>query len=148
MLGDVEEHALGAVELLLEIAGIWLLLGAVGVILRAEALQPLREFTDIFDQNAKMMDAAVVETLAELIGLEFEDRHVEGAVTQKHAVGKRSVRPPDLLEVEGLLVEFGHFLRIFRGDGDVTQLGHGTLLGCGLSQPSTTSRIDANTRAR
>src|SRR5438132_9831918 len=98
MLGDVEEHALGTIELLFEIAGVGLLLIAVDVILGAEALQPLREFADIFDQDAKMMDAAIVETLAELVGLEFEDRHVEGAVAQEHAVGKRPVRPSDPLE--------------------------------------------------
>jgi len=63
----------------------------------AEALQPFRELVDILDQHAEMVDAAVVETLAELIGLEFEDRHVEGAVAQKHAVREHSVGPPDLL---------------------------------------------------
>src|SRR5260370_30206314 len=51
--------------------------------------------------------------------------HVEGAVAQEHAVGKRPVRPADFLEVEGLLVEFGHRFGVLGGDGDVTQLGHG-----------------------
>src|SRR5437870_3310351 len=128
MLGDVEEHALGTIELLFEIAGVRLLLTAVDVILGAQALQPLRELADIFDQHAKMMDAAIVETLAELVGLEFENRHVQGAVAQEHAIGKRPVRPSDLLEVEGLFVELRHLLGIFRGDGDVTKLGHGNLL--------------------
>ena len=135
MLGDVKEHALGAVELLFEVAGTLLLLIAVDVILGAQALQPLREFADILHQHAKMMDAAIVETLAELVGLEFEDRQVEGAVAQEHAIGKHPVRPSDLREVEGLLVELGHLLRIFRGDGDVTQLGHGNLLAM---DPSST----------
>ena len=75
-----------------------------------------------------MMDAAVVETFAELIGLEFEDRHIERAVAQKHAVRQHPVRPPDLLEVECLFVEIGHFFRVFRGNRDVTQLGHPNLL--------------------
>src|SRR5215831_18394449 len=105
MFGDIEEDALRTVELFFEIPGIWLLLAAVYVILRAEVLELLGEFADIFDQHAKVMDAAVVETLAELVGLEFEDRHVKGAVAEEHAVGEHSVRPPDLLEVEGLLVE-------------------------------------------
>src|SRR4029077_5094047 len=135
MLGDVKEHALGAVELLFEVTGARLLLTAVDVILGTEALQPLRELADIFDQHAEMMDAAIVETLAELVGLEFEDRQVEGAVAQEHAIGKHPVRPSDLREVEGLLVELGHLLRIFRGDGDVTQLGHGNLLAM---DPSST----------
>src|SRR6266436_2777195 len=128
MLGDVEEHALGAVEFLFEIAGVRLLLVTVDVILGPEALELLGEFADIFHQHAKMMDAAIVETLAELVGLEFEDRQVEGAVAQEDAIGKHPVRPSDLREVEGLLVELRHLLRIFRGDGDVTQLGHGNLL--------------------
>src|SRR6266481_7046684 len=135
MFGDVEEHAFGAVEFLFEIAGVRPLQVTVDVIFSPEALEPFREFADIFDQHAKMMDAAVVETLAELVGLEFEDRHVEGAVAQEHAIGQRPVRPPDLLEVEGLLVELRHLLRIFRGDGDVTQLGHGNLLAV---DPSST----------
>src|SRR5437899_772511 len=80
VLGDIEEHALGAVEFLFEIAGVRLLLAAVDVIIRAERLELLREFGDILDQHAEMMDPAIVEALAELVGLEFEDRYVEGAV--------------------------------------------------------------------
>src|SRR5439155_25289933 len=93
-----------------------------------EALQPLRELADILDEHAEMVEAPIVETLAELVGLELENRHVQGAVAQEHAIGKRPVRPPDLLEVEGLFVELRHLLGIFRGDGDVTKLGHGNLL--------------------
>src|SRR5689334_12111587 len=103
-----------------------------------------------------MMDTPVVETLAELIGLEFEDRHIEGAVTQEHAVREHAVRPPDLLEVERLLVEIGHLLRVFRGDRDVTQLGHPNLLALLMGYPSTTGalskpddwRIELRIRAR
>ena len=85
-----------------------------------------------------MVDATVVEPLAELIGLEFEDRHVERAVAEEHAVREHSVRPADLLEVEGLLVKVGHLLRVLRGDGDMTQLGHYDLLACNSRQPNTT----------
>src|SRR5438874_5374246 len=85
-----------------------------------------------------MMDAAILKTLAELVGLEFEDRYVEGASAEEHAVGEHPIRPPDLLEVEGLFVELGHLFRIFRGDGDVAQLGHGDLLSTGsIVYPST-----------
>src|ERR1700731_3866270 len=87
------------------------------------------------------MDAPVVEALAELIGLEFEDRHVEGAVAEEHAVREHPIRPADLLEVERLLVEFGHLLRVFRGDGDVTQLGHANLLTLLIAQPTTTGAL-------
>src|SRR5437870_310331 len=82
MLGDIEEHALRAVEFLFEIAGVRLFLAAVDVIVGAERLELLGEFGDILDQYAEMMDPAIVEALAELVGLEFEDRHVKRAVAQ------------------------------------------------------------------
>src|ERR1700730_14283291 len=138
MLSDIEEDAFRAVEFLFEIPGVRLLQIAVGVVLRTKALELLRELGDVFDQHAEMMDTPVVETLAELIGLEFEDRHVEGAVAEEHAVREHSVGPPDLLEIERLLVEIGHLLRVFRGDGDVTQLGHRNLLALLMGYPSTT----------
>src|SRR6266851_830008 len=141
MLGNIEEDAFRAVEFLFEISGVRLLLIAVAVVLRAKTLELLREFGDVLDQHAKMMDAAVVETLAELVGLEFEDRHVEGAVAEEHAVREHPVRPTDLLEVERLLVEFSHLLRVFRGNGDVTQLGHANLLALLILQPSTTGAL-------
>src|SRR6266851_8207434 len=68
MLGDIEEHALGAVEFLFEIAGVRFFLAAVDVILGAEALQLFRVFGDVLDQYAEMMDPAIVEALAELVG--------------------------------------------------------------------------------
>src|SRR5437763_12739800 len=74
VLGDVEQDALGPVEFLFEIAGLRIHLVAVEVMFGAEALKPLRELVDVLDQHAKMVNAAVVETLAELIGFEFEDR--------------------------------------------------------------------------
>ncbi len=87
------------------------------------------------------MDAPVVEALAELVGLEFEDRYVEGAVAEEHAVREHPIRPTDLLEIERLLVEFGHLLRVFRGNGDVTQLGHINLLALLMLQPTTTGAL-------
>src|SRR5215471_5135587 len=75
-----------------------------------------------------MVDAAELHALAELVGLEFEDRHVERAIRQEHAVGEIAVRPADLLEIEGFLVEFGHRLGVLGGDRDMAQLGHRGLL--------------------
>ena len=71
-----------------------------------------------------MVDAAKIHSFAELVGLEFEDRHVERAVAQEHAIGEHAVRPAHLHEIEGFLVEFGHRLWIFGGDGDMAQLWH------------------------
>jgi hypothetical protein len=141
VLGDVEQDPLRAVELLFEIPGLWIDLGAVDVMFGAEAFELLREFVDIFDQHAKMMDAAVVEALPQLVGLEFEDRHVERAVAQKYAIREHPVGPPDLLEVERLLVEIGHLLRVFRGYRDVTQLGHRNLLALLMRYPNTTGAL-------
>src|SRR6516165_8844996 len=71
-----------------------------------------------------MVDAAKIHPLAELVGLEFEDRHVERAVAQEHAIGEHTVRPAHLYKIKSLLIEFGHRIWIFDGDGDVAQLGH------------------------
>ena len=43
---------------------------------------------------------------------------------QEHAVGEHAVGPADLDEIERLLIELGHRLRVFGGDRDVAQLGH------------------------
>src|SRR5271155_2695667 len=128
VFGDVKEDVLGAVELLLEIPGLMPTLALVDVMLRAEAFEPLGKLVDILDEHAEMVDAAVVHALAELIGLEFEDRHVERAVAQEHAIGEHTIRPADFLEIKGLLVKFGHCFGVFGGDGDMAQLGHGDLL--------------------
>src|SRR5690242_627668 len=133
MLGDVEQHAFRAKEFLLEIAGLVSILALVDVVRGAEALELLRELVDILDQHAEMMDAAELHALAELVGLEFEDRHVERAVAQKHAVGEIAVRPADFLEIERLLVEFGHRLRVLGGDRDMAQLRHVALRQLALS---------------
>src|SRR6266851_532234 len=138
MLGDVEQDALGPVELLLEITGLIAAMPLVDVVLGAEAIEPLRKFVDILDQDAEMMDAAEIHALAELVGLEFEDRHVERAVGQEHAVGERPVGPPDLLEIERLLVELGHRHRVLGGDRDMAELGHRSLLALRMMMSSTT----------
>ena len=138
MLGDVEQDVFGAVEFLFEIPGLVALLALVDVVLGAEAFELLREFLDILDQHAEMMDAAEIHPLAELVALELEDRHVERAVGQEHAVGEHAVRAADLDKVEGLFVERGHRLRVLGGDRDVAQLGHVPLLPCRIEQSSTT----------
>src|SRR5437762_9243108 len=97
MLGDIEQDAFRPKEFLLEIAGLVPVLALIDVVAGAEALELLREFVDILDQHAEMMDAAEIHALAELVGLEFEDRHVERAVAEEHAVGEVAVRPADLL---------------------------------------------------
>src|ERR1700676_139482 len=107
MLGDIEQDPLGAIEFLLEIARLIAALPLVDVVLGAEAIKPLGEFVDILDQDAEMMNPAEIHALAELVGLEFEDRHVERAIAQKHAVGEHPVGPADLDEIERLLVELG-----------------------------------------
>src|SRR4051812_16453746 len=138
MIGDIEQDAFRPEEFLLEIAGLMSVLPLIDVVARAEALELLRELVDILDQHAEMMDAAELHALAELVGLEFEDRHVQRAVAEEHAVGEVAVRPPDLLEIERFLVEFGHRLRVLGGDRDVAKLGHRGLLALRMSLCSTT----------
>src|SRR5271169_2083360 len=125
MLGDVEKHALGAVELLLEIAGLLPALTLIDVVLGTEPFELLRELFDILYQHTEVVDATKIHPFAELVGFEFEDRHVERAVAQEDAISEHSVRSAHLHEIESLLVEFGHRFGIFGGDGDVAQLGHG-----------------------
>src|SRR5437763_5401389 len=102
MLGDVEQHAFRPEEFLLEIAGLVPVLALVDVVAGAEALEFLRELVDILDQDAEMMNAAEIHALAELVGLEFEDRHVQRAIAEEDAVGEVAVRPADFLEIERL----------------------------------------------
>src|SRR6516165_5907421 len=125
MLGDVEEDAFRAVEFLFEIAGLVPALALVDVVLGAEAFELLGELFDILDQYAEMVDAAKIHPFAELVGFEFENRHIERAVAQEHPIGEHAVRPAHLHKIESLLIEFGHRIWIFGGDGDMAQLGHG-----------------------
>src|SRR6267378_2205911 len=62
MLGDVEEHAFGAVELDFEPARSFAVV--VHVVLAAQALDLLRDLLDVIDQDAEMVQSRVVETLA------------------------------------------------------------------------------------
>src|SRR5260370_36182526 len=126
MFGDVEEHAFRAVELDLETADPVARL--VHVMRAAQCFALLRELLDIVDADAEMMQAGIVEAFADLIGLEPQDRQIDGPVAQVIAVSERPVGLADLLEVERLLVELGHRIGILGGDGDVTQLGHIQLL--------------------
>ncbi len=88
--------------------------------LAAQALDFLRELLDVIDQDTEMVQSGVVETLADLVGLEPEDRQVDGSIAQMVAIGERSVALADLLEIERLFVELGHRVGILRGDRDVT----------------------------
>src|SRR5204863_4081658 len=68
VFGDVEKHAFGAVQLDLEPAGA--VAGLVHVMLAAQRLDLLREFLDVVDEDAEMVQAGIVETFADLVGLE------------------------------------------------------------------------------
>src|SRR5262249_23319344 len=80
MLGYVEENAFWTVELLFEVAGLMPALTLVDVVLGAEALELFGELIDILDQYTEMVNAAKIHPFAELVGLEFENGHVERAV--------------------------------------------------------------------
>src|SRR5947209_2444543 len=93
-----------------------------------------------------MVDAAELHPLAELVGLEFEDRHVERAVGEEDPVGEDAVGPADLDKIKRLFVELGHRLRVFGGDRDVTQLGH-RVLPLEISHHSEAREIPARSAA-
>src|SRR5947209_18270752 len=80
MLGDVEQHAFRPKEFLLEIAGLVSVLALVDVVAGAQALELFREFVDVLDEHPEMVDAAEIHALSKLVGLEFQDRHIERAV--------------------------------------------------------------------
>src|ERR1700730_772532 len=122
MLGDVEEHTFGAVEFDLETAEPVAVL--VHVMLAAQALELLGGFVDVLDQDAEMVQAGVIQALAELVGLEPQDRQVDRAVAQMMPISERPIVRADDLEVESLYIEIGHRVRILGGDGNVTKLGH------------------------
>src|SRR5438552_11912842 len=67
MLGDVEEDALGAVELDLEAADPGAVL--VHVMFAAQPFELLGGLVDILDEDPEMVQAGVVQTFAELVGL-------------------------------------------------------------------------------
>ena len=68
MLGDIEENALGAVELDLEAADP--VRALVHIMLAAQAFELLCNLLYILDEDAEMMQARLVEALADLVGLE------------------------------------------------------------------------------
>ena len=70
------------------------------------------------------MQPGIVETSTDLVGLEPQDRQIDRSVAQVVAIGERPVVRADDLEVKRLNIEIGHRVGIFRGDGDVTKLGH------------------------
>ena len=80
MFGDVEEHAFGAVKLDLEPADA--VAGLVHVVLAAQCLDLLREFLDVVDEDAEMVQAGIVEAFADLVGLEPQDRQIDRPVAQ------------------------------------------------------------------
>jgi len=71
-----------------------------------------------------MVQPGIVEALADLVGLEFEDRQIDRSVAQVVAIGERAVGLADFLEVESPLIELGHFIRVFCRDRDVAQFRH------------------------
>src|SRR5713226_9899563 len=86
MLGDVEHGAVGTAELDLEESL------AVALVLSHEAFgserfQELGGLFGIIDQDAEMMHAGEVHTLADLVGLELQHRDVERAVAQEISGG-------------------------------------------------------------
>ena len=58
----------------------------------------------------------------------MQHREAQGAIAEEHAVGFFGIvallDPADLGKIERLLVELSRGKRIFRGEGDVTKLGH------------------------
>src|SRR5215472_19067561 len=80
MLGYVEEDVFRTVELLFEVAGLVPALALVDIVLGPEAFELLGELIDILDQHAEMVDAAKIHPFAELVGLKFENCHIERAV--------------------------------------------------------------------
>ena len=71
-----------------------------------------------------MVQAGIVETLADLVGLEPQYRQVDRPIAQVIAVSERPVGLADLREIERPLVEFGHRIGVFGGNGDVAQFSH------------------------
>src|SRR5437868_10986461 len=119
MLGDVEEDALGAIKLDLETTDPVAVL--VHVMLAAETLEPLCGFVDILDEDAEMVQAGVVETLAELVGLEPQDRQVDRAVAQVLAIGEGAVVRADDPEVDRFYLELAHRVGLLYSDGYLTK---------------------------
>jgi hypothetical protein len=93
-------------------------------VLAAERDRHLLRLVDVLDQDAKMMEAGVIHALADLVGLEAQDRQVDRAVADVVAIGERSIAGAHQLKVERLHIEIGHRIRVFAGDGEVAQLGH------------------------
>src|SRR5580693_5589527 len=137
MLGNVEQDAFRPVKLDLERAGA--VAGLVHVMLAAQRLGLLRELLDVVDEDAEMVQAGIVETLADLVGLKPQDRQIDRPIAQMITVGEWPVGLADLLEIERLLIELGHRIGVFGGNGDMTQLGHILLLssfGNALTHPT------------
>src|SRR5262245_11627793 len=152
MLGDVEEDTLGTVEFDLEAADAFALL--VHVMLAAQRLDSFCRGLDVLDEDAEMVQPAVVEPLADLVRLESQDRQIDRAVAQVITIGERAVGLADFLEIERLFVELRHPVGVFRGNRNVAQLGHAgysaaslTGAGSGSAPAQACSAMSKRTRS-
>ena len=94
----------------------------------AQPFELLGGLVDILDEDPEMVQAGVVQTFAELVGLKPQDRQVDRAVAQMVTISQGPIVRADDLEVESLYIEVSHRIGIFSGDGNVTKLGHTELL--------------------
>src|SRR5712671_3038642 len=110
MLGDVEHHAVRAVEFGLVKAGMTRR-RRVPEAVAAQRFDMSPRAGEVVDQDAEMMQADIVWAFAELIVVaEIEDRDVQRAVAKIDAVDLTGLRigwtcPPDLFHLEGGFVE-------------------------------------------
>src|SRR5688500_10283597 len=131
VLRDIEDHAVGVLELALEVAVS--LVAEVEEELTAGCLDLFLRLREVLDLDAEVMRADEGLAFLDIGGglaafaFEIEQRHVDDAVAHVDRRADVEIFAADLLDLENLGVELGRLVEVFDADGDVAQTGHGML---------------------
>src|SRR5579859_3351758 len=128
VLRDVEDHAVGILELALEIAVA--LVAEIEKELAAVRFDALLRLDEIVDLKAEMVGAdegfwiLQVGGLAAGAGREIEQRQIDHAVAHVDGRADVEVLARDAFELEHVLVKLRRLLQVLDADGEMAQSGH------------------------
>ena len=131
MLGNVEDHAIGILELAFEVA--MALITEIKEEFPAVGLDAFLGFLEVIDLKSEMVGTNEgcpfldVGCLAALATLEVQKREVDHAVAHVDRRADFQVFPANAFEVEDILVECRSLVQIFHTDCKVAQASHDVL---------------------
>src|SRR5262249_18831952 len=130
VLGNVEDHAIGILELALEIAVP--LLTKVEEEFAAIGFDPPLRFGEILDLKAEMVRADIAARVFQIGCLatgalnEIKERQIDDPVAHINCRANIQILAPDPLEIEYSLIKFGGVFEVLHADGKMAQAGHET----------------------